>query len=115
MKKRKKQILVMLFAVALMLTPMSVALGDTSSGEMTASGQRYETVGTGQRIDKFTLDDKFNYQSLGNDEGKATFTLNASSIQNIVKDKLLPQWSGIAAGIFRDQSGQLVDLYGYKI
>jgi len=114
MKSRQKLILVMLFAVALMLTPMSAAWADTSSGEMTATGQTNETVGEGQRIDSFKLDGKFNYKSLGNDSGKPTFTLNTSSIQNIVKDKLLPRWSGLAAGVFRDQAGQLVDLYGYK-
>ncbi|MBQ9179741.1 MAG: InlB B-repeat-containing protein [Firmicutes bacterium] len=114
MKNRQKLILVMLVAVAIMLAPISTAYADTESGEMTATNQTYKAVGEGQRIDSFKLDGKFNYKSLGNDSGKPTFTLNASSIQNIVKNKLLPQWSEVATSIFRDQASQLVDLYGYQ-
>ncbi|GEM_PF-992694 len=113
MINRQKLILVMLVAVAIMLAPMSTAYADTESGEMTATEQKDKIFDEGRRIDSFKLDGKFNYKSLGNDSGKPTFTLNASSIQNIVKNKLLPQWSEVATSIFRDQAGQLVDLYGH--
>ena len=66
------------------------------------------------RTTSFVLDGEYFYQSLGGDTGKSTLTLSSSTLQDIVKDKLLPQWSPVAASVFRDQAGQLVDLYGYE-
>ncbi len=95
----------------------SLATQDTSSGEMVATGQENtEIVSTDPKItrtNKFTLDGKFNYQSLGNDSGKATLTLGTSAKESVVKNTLLPKWAPIAASVFRDQANQLVDLYGY--
>ncbi len=114
MKSRLKLIVVMMCTMALMLTPISAAWGDPTSGEMIATGQTNveDPASSGMyRIDTFMLDDR-HFQSLGGDSGKPTLTLSTSKLQEIVKNKLLPQWSGVAASVFRDQAGQLVDLYG---
>ena len=70
----------------------SLATQDTSSGEMVATGQENtEIVSTDPKItrtNKFTLDGKFNYQSLGNDTGKATLTLGTSAKESVVKNTL---------------------------
>lgn len=116
MKKRCRVPIAALCTLALVAMPVLPAWGtDASSGAMTAKNQTYQSVGNGkQRIDSFTLDDLYSYQSLGNDQGKPTLTLSTSALQKAVKEKLLPQWSGVAASVFRDQAGQLVDLYGYQ-
>lgn len=111
--KRWKVLVVALCTLALAVTPMLAAWGDPSSGEMKATSQNIVDENGGQRIESFTLDNLYTYQSLGTDDGKTTLTLSTSALQNIVKNKLLPQWSPIAASVFRDQAGQLVDLYGY--
>ena len=113
MRSRFKVFLSVLCAMALMVMPMSSAWGDPSSGDMIATNQRNVAIKPGMhRIDKFTLDEDRYFTSLGNDSGKPTLTLNTSRLQQIAKDQLLPKWSRVAAGVFRDQAGQLVDLYG---
>ena len=98
-----------------MMTPVLPAWGDVSSGAMTATNQKNTTLDANKkRINEFTLDGKYLYKSLGNDSGKPTLTLSTGTLQNIVKNTLLPQWSGLATSVFRDQAGQLVDLYGYQ-
>ena len=114
MKKRFKVLIAAMCVLALAVTPAFAAWGDTSSGEMTATNQDVRNLtNVGKKIESFLLDGKYKYQSLGTDSGKTTLTVSRSNLQNIVKNTLLPQWSGIAASVFRDQAGQLVDLYGY--
>ena len=116
MKKRCRVPIVALCTLALAATPVLPAWGtDASSGAMTATNQKNVSVGTNmKRINEFTLDGKYLYKSLGNDSDKPTLTLSTSTLQSIVKNQLLPQWSGLAASVFRDQANQLVDLYGYE-
>ncbi len=88
---------------------------DVSSGEMKCTNQLDLNDVTGfWRTDSFTLDNKFDYKTLGHDPGKSTLTLSTSALRSAVADKLMPQWSSLAAAVFRDQAGQLVDLYGYQ-
>ncbi|WP_303727299.1 InlB B-repeat-containing protein [Denitrobacterium detoxificans] len=112
MKKRLRAFICVLCVLALTVTPTFAAWGDDISyGEMRATAQKF-TDDTKTQIKSFTLNDTFNYTSLGADPEKTTLSLNANNLQNIVKTNLLPQWSGIAASVFRDQASQLVDLYG---
>ncbi len=78
----------------------SLATQDTSSGEMVATGQENtEIVSTDPKItrtNKFTLDGKFNYQSLGNDTGKATLRyddIEKDRIEDYVKLFVNRSWS----------------------
>ncbi len=119
MKKRLRVLIAAMCVLALAVTPAFAAWGDTSSGEMTATGEQIVEVTDGgnvigKKINTFKLDDRYTYKSLTPDPGKTTLTMSKSNLQNIVRDTLLPQWSGVAASIFRDQAGQLVDLYGYE-
>ena len=116
-KKRLRALVVALCTLALAVTPAFAAWADdendASSGVMTATDQNNREENGGKRIEGFVLDNVYTYDSLGTDSGKTTLTLSSSALQKIVKEKLLPQWSPVAASIFRDQAGQLVDLYGY--
>ena len=122
MRTRFKVIAAALCTLVLAAMPMSAAWGDTESGNMTATNVVYKKAdGTiasnayeAARIESFTLDGKYNYQTVGTDAGKTTFTPTKSALSDVVKTKLLPQWSGVAATVFRDQANQLVDLYGYE-
>ena len=114
-KNRLRALVAAMCTLALVMMPVLPAWGDVSSGAMTATNQKNVSVGTNmKRINEFTLDGKYLYKSLGNDDGKPTLTLSTSALQGIVKNTLLPQWSGLAASVFRDQADQLVDLYGYQ-
>ncbi|MBQ9043492.1 MAG: InlB B-repeat-containing protein [Eggerthellaceae bacterium] len=131
--KRWKALVAAMCTLALAVTPAFAAWGDdasesqdaslttqsVSTGELLASAQENEMAGTvAKRIKSFKLSNKnpneagavtYDYKSLG---GDPTLTLSTSALQGIVKTELLPRWSGVAAAIFRDQAGQLVDLYG---
>lgn len=112
MKKRLRALISVLCVLALTVTPTFAAWGDDISyGDMRATSQQY-TDDSKTQIQSFTLNDTLHYTTLGADYGKTTLSLNMNNLQNVVKTELLPQWSGIAASVFRDQSTQLVDLYG---
>ena len=91
MKKRLRAFICVLCVLALTVTPTFAAWGDNVSyGEMRATSQQY-TDGSNTQIKSFTLNDTFNYETLGGDSGKTTLTLSTNNLQDIVKTKLMPQ------------------------